>query len=987
MEKISNNCVKGLIGLFTAFLIISCEKNVQIDMVQDWPQYKKDNFRSGNGAITLDLETMDENWVHATSQQPVPAWYGPAKEDTYANSGPLPSMRDYDLAYYPIIVGDKLYYGSTSDHAIHCLDANTGAELWTFTTGGPIRIAPTFYNNRLYFGSDDGYAYCIKASNGKFIWKYSPTEKRKTKVVNNNSLISFWPIRTGVLVEDDIAYFGASLLPWKPSYFCALDIKTGRPKGKSTFVRKFDDMTLEGAMASTGAKIIQPQGRISPMFFDKFSGQSKGQIPGTGGCFVLVTPEKNIVHAQTSRYNSITETIEQYDENSPENQKVFADFMSFDGGKEMVVKDSISYILTDNSISAYSRNSAKVLWTKRNYNAHRIIESNDVLYVGTTDTIYAVSTKNGWPLWKAPVNGVVYAVVVANDALYASTGEGFIYCFKSGGENNSLLTENEQKEPTVDKPEKVKNQKVTNWVDLNAGPFIKTLSPDKIEIYFKLDSPSTSTLFWTDGPNQRVLENNYQEIEHRFIIEGLKKDFTYKYQIKTARDSTKIFEFDNFFNYENSYSYKDNSILEESTIYSKAKELSNSKKGLTILIGHKNLSLGKELAQINGNKVILFESNESKAIKLRELLQNTGMYGAKFEVEHVDNYDKLPITSDLANLVVINNKDVKSDEVIRITKPKGHVLIDSDGFDFENWFSKGDMGWQASNYIDDNLIILKKAPIENTGVWTHQYGLPDNTAFGGESLWGSTGTDDFEIQWMGRPGPRFQTDRSGRKPSPLAVDGKLFVQGRERIISVDAYNGNVLWHKELPGLVRMNVLRDCSNWVADESFIYTALRNNLIKINNYTGVIQNIIPVEPDLNKSPNDWGYIGVTNDVIVGSAIPKGSNYTNYYGGEGWYDAQAGPLTDKVISYKLFGKSKKGQDDLWSYEHPNTYIINSTITLNSNRINFIVSKNKYFKLTKDLRADPNIFKNLYLISLDVNSGKVLLEKEINPKPGITTG
>ena len=40
----------------------------------------------------------------------------------------------------------------------------------------------------------------------------------------------FWPIRTGVTVMGDTAYFAASLLPWKESYLCAVDALTGLRK-------------------------------------------------------------------------------------------------------------------------------------------------------------------------------------------------------------------------------------------------------------------------------------------------------------------------------------------------------------------------------------------------------------------------------------------------------------------------------------------------------------------------------------------------------------------------------------------------------------------------------------------------------------------------------------------------------------------------------------------------------------------------------------
>ena len=979
--------LKVTFGLLLGLLLVtSCESNIQTNPDQDWPQFKRDNYRSGNGTLSLDLSTLGKAWVYNAPQLPVPAWYGPAKEDTYAKSGPLPSMRDYDLSYYPIVVGDRLFYGSTSDHAIHCLEAKTGKELWTFTTGGPIRIAPTFHNNRLYFGSDDGFVYCIKATNGSLVWEYSPSNKDEQKVINNGSLISFWPIRTGVLIEEGIAYFGASLLPWKDSYFCAINAETGKPDGEGTYVKVFENMTLEGAMASTGEKLIQPQGRISPMFFNKFNGESKGQIAGTGGCFVLVTPEKNIVHAQTSRNKSITETLEEFAENAPIDKETKADFMSFKDGKEMVVKDSMSYILTDNSISAYSRTSKKVIWIKHNYRAHRIIESGDMLYVGATDTVYAVNPKNGLPLWKAPVKGVVYALAVADNALFASTGEGKIYCFRNGKTENKLLVENRDKAPEIDKAPKADKPEVASNLSLQAGPFVNTLSPTSVVVNFETSNAAMPSVLWSDGISEKVIKSTVSAKTHKIVIDDLKKDFIYTYQIKSEGEETQVFEFDNFFNYEETLSFQANENSLNKKLVSQVEQLVRASKAIGIVFGTENLSGAESIAQIKGMKVFLFDDSKDNVEELRQKLQKTGFYGGKIEVQHVTDINNLPITGDIADIVVVNSENLGADEAIRLTKPNGYTIIDTKGKDYSNWLKKAGNSWQVGITHTDDFDVLKKAPYENSGTWTHQYAKPDNTAFGGESLWGSTETEDFEIQWMGRPGPRFQTDRNGRKPSPLAVNGRMFVQGRDRILAVDAYNGNILWSKEIPGINKMNLHRDCSNWSADDDFLYIALQGNAIKVNNLDGTVAKIIPTETGGTSNAKDWGYISINQDKIIGSSVPKNSHYKNYYGNEGWYDNKSGPLTDKVVSYNLFAKSKESGNNVWIYEKPSSFIINSTITINSNQISFVESRNPSFKLSEDLRADPSIFKNLYLVGLDLNTGKVNWEKAINTVPGITT-
>jgi outer membrane protein assembly factor BamB len=81
-------------------------------------------------------------------------------------------------------------------------------EKWSFPTDGPVRLPPSWHGGRLYFGSDDGHAYCVEASTGTLVWKQKPSGK-ETGMLSNGKLISHWPCRTGVLVQNDTAYFGA----------------------------------------------------------------------------------------------------------------------------------------------------------------------------------------------------------------------------------------------------------------------------------------------------------------------------------------------------------------------------------------------------------------------------------------------------------------------------------------------------------------------------------------------------------------------------------------------------------------------------------------------------------------------------------------------------------------------------------------------------------------------------------------------------------
>ena len=224
---------KNVVPLIVLFFIVATSATTAV--AKDWPTYRHDNYRSGETDESLDAANLTLDWVWQSAQPPQTAWAGPAKWDAYNDIPRLNSMRNYDAAFHVAVAGDAVYFGSSADDAVRCLDARTGKERWRFTAGGPVRIAPTLSDGKVYFGSDDGTAYCLDGASGKLLWKFNARPDERL-VINNGRLISFWPVRTGVAVEDGTAYFCASMLPWKRSYLCAVDAETGKVEDRKSVV-------------------------------------------------------------------------------------------------------------------------------------------------------------------------------------------------------------------------------------------------------------------------------------------------------------------------------------------------------------------------------------------------------------------------------------------------------------------------------------------------------------------------------------------------------------------------------------------------------------------------------------------------------------------------------------------------------------------------------------------------------------------------------
>ena len=140
----------------------------------DWPTYQHDAERSGITSERVPLPLVP-CWVFQPRHAPEPAW-GPPKSGPVEGILELPRNR-FDDAPQVAVGSGRLYFGSSVDGKVYCLDASTGRVLWTRFTGGPVRLAPMVREGRVYAGSDDGYGYCLDARTGQLVWQFRQPRK------------------------------------------------------------------------------------------------------------------------------------------------------------------------------------------------------------------------------------------------------------------------------------------------------------------------------------------------------------------------------------------------------------------------------------------------------------------------------------------------------------------------------------------------------------------------------------------------------------------------------------------------------------------------------------------------------------------------------------------------------------------------------------------------------------------------------------------
>lgn len=466
-------------------LVMSCLA-AGIAQAEDWPTYRHDNRRS---AVTKEKANvpLTLSWVRRSPVSPLMAWSGPAKWDAYSGNKDLQSMRNFDPAFFVTASEGAIYFGSSVDNAVHCLNARTGMERWVTFTGGAVRLPPTIDQGKAYFGSDDGYAYCIDLKEGRELWKFRAAKSARL-IPSNGKLISPWPVRSGVLVKGSNAYFAASLLPWEHSYLCSLNKDTGT----AIYVSDNTNMTMQGALLSSSTTIYAPQGRSVPLLFDASSGKSLKGVSGMGGTFCLLTEDELLVgipQNQKASGNVIqiadpsgTEAMLQFHGadrllivgemafihqgkvlkslNRAEYGRLQTKIVTLTGQvkgmtgelgrlrksfnvlpaakKQSEGKSAKTKILQLEGLMKASRVEISTLskavtkcfgWEIRSPAPYELIFAGGVLFIGGNGIVIAYDAGTGEELWSGNVEGHAYGLVFSGGRLFVSTSRGHIYSF------------------------------------------------------------------------------------------------------------------------------------------------------------------------------------------------------------------------------------------------------------------------------------------------------------------------------------------------------------------------------------------------------------------------------------------------------------------------------------------------------------------------------------------------------------------------------
>ncbi|MCL5282496.1 MAG: PQQ-binding-like beta-propeller repeat protein, partial [Planctomycetes bacterium] len=399
-------------------------------------------------------------------------------------------------------------------------------------------------------------------------------------------------------------------------------------------------------------------------------------------------------------------------------------------------------------------------------------------------------------------------------------------------------------------------------------------------------------------------------------------------------------------------------------------------KGYCLVLGAGDGRLLYEIARRSQFQVVGLEPDAQRVAEARRRLAEAGLYGVRVTI-HEGPAAKLPFPSYWANLIVggdtVLEGTVSPAEIYRVLRPCGGglVLILPGSATEENvtqWSTPVLTGWKFQRGAAGLVAALARGPLPGAGAWSHFYADAGNTACSGDTL----APGSVDLQWFGRPGPRGMPDRHDKNMAPLYKNGRLFVPGDNSVVAVDAYNGTVLWEREVPRSLRLGAFKNCSSMAATDERLYIASGGDCLALEAGSGALVRTLPIPAAPDGTAREWGYVAVTDDLLLGSATrPEAAFRQQTIDTEVliWRD-----FMPVVCSDSLFAHERDSGRRLWEYVPERGVIINPTIALGGGRAYFVESTSPGTRRVADGRIKlPTLLRQgADLVALDLRTGQV---------------
>jgi len=673
-----------------------------------------------------------------------------------------------DVTYAPIAAEGLVFIPSNVTDQVMACDLSTGAVKWRYITEGPVRLAPAYADGNVYFGSDDGYLYCVSAREGKFRWKTrgAPESHPDSRMLINGRLCSRWPVRGAPVVHEAVVYFGAGIWPEEGVYVCAVRLSTGRllwrsdamsyvKDGMSDHGRPYDlSLPPQGYLAVIDGKLAVPSGRSLAAWFDLATGKmepytcyySKHNPPR--GTWHLSGTERYFVQGGnwfgTRGDSAPALPPELKDAKSPAIWSRQPPENEVQAVKNRPFLNADTYRLHPENLYI-----EPVLTSARSYSSEFTDERKYLVprghtHVKLTDYDRIVARDLTRPRWRC---------IELRHISYAK-GKAKV------------------KFPRLEFPVRWELKSPLR-VLIKAGDRLYAGGKDTVAAIAIPKEGETPRIAWqskTDGTPVQALV-----ADRRLVV---------------VTDTGNVFCF----------GPKGDEPRKTIAQQQKGPYVSPSN-GYACLLGWGDGIRAKALVQERNYRVVVFESDVAKAAEAREDLTEAGLYGREIQIIGSDAAS-VRLTPYWANLVVAASSEPEGrlSTALEVLRPYTGELRLPGGdrqMDRLKGLVAGRTGYAVSAE-DGDAVVHRQSPPPGADDWTHEAGGADNCFASADRLvrwplgvlWYSGDIDRYFT-----PAAHFQHERH---PYPLVLDGRMFIVTHQFIHAVDIYTGSYLWKAEMP---------------------------------------------------------------------------------------------------------------------------------------------------------------------------------------------
>ncbi len=877
----------------------------------DWPMWRADARRSGVVSESLP-EELHLQWVRSLPERRV-AW-------------PNESRLQFDASYEPVVVGKRLFVASSTDGSVVAIDTDSGKQLWQFYSEGPVRLAPVVSNDRVFFGSDDGFLYCVHAETGQLEWKVrgAPEDRPDYRHLGNTRLVSYWPVRGGPVVNDGVVYFGAGIWPTLGVFVHAVDAETGEIKwtnSNTNFIKNvridhnyLDDVGLspQGHFLFVDGKLVIPNGRSMPARFDPDSGQLQYYVQGyrngdsrvsAGGPFLFVG-ERGVVSLKDGREvgnrwvaagdeaPAAWSTAKRDLFEGPFDQYKFlpgCDYRSvFDGNMAVGVENGV--------LHGYDIGQAKTtLYEKK--------MGESVIRPARWD----LATR--WDpirIAKQP-SGPTRATIKAGNRVYTHVGKTLVAV--------DVPQSNDVTEPSV------------AWTkELEATPTTMLAADDKLFVVLE------------DGQLCCFGEGSVEPAKHILPEESL-SDLAQR----PAADLLKA---------------------------------SNKTAGYALVLGLESGHLIDALLQQSDLHVIAIDADPTKVNALRSRFTNAHDYGTRVEA-FIGDPATFEFPPYIANLIVSEKGDalnplnsIQPERLFSLLRPYGGAaLVPNTLVETHTAWTDAKIAGASVRQQHKHFVMHRAGAAEGAADWTHETGDAARTYFSADQRVKAP----LALLWYGDgPDHGFEKHKDyGRGVKPQVTRGRLFAfNDRGKYLSaIDIYTGRLLWtHKTETSAVRFASMPEA---------VYVGSGLNCDVLDPATGQVTASLKcdIEVEADKQPGTVA-VSATNDLLVlgiGFNLPPGHSHPAIE--TGLWDARVLVAFDTRTGKQLWARPAEQRFNLHSIAigKDAVYCVDSIAPLEADNL---VRRG----------TAPDKFPSAAL-ALELKSGKVLWKKTVDYGHRVMTG